>query len=62
MVEPNRPQMTMWRMRIARWIFMATNTHSEYKILSVFPRQQWLRERILMLRLYVHYMPCYEVW
>jgi len=26
-VEPDRPQMTMWRMRISRWIPRATNTH-----------------------------------
>jgi len=27
-VEWGRPQMTMWRMRIACWITKATNTHS----------------------------------
>ena len=27
-------------MRIARWIFKATNTHSEYLILTAFPLQQ----------------------
>ena len=32
-VEPGRPQMTIWRMRIACWIPKATNTHSEYVIL-----------------------------
>jgi len=26
-VEPDRPQMTIWRMRISRWIPRATNTH-----------------------------------
>ena len=35
-VEPNRPQMGIWRMRIARWIAKATNTHSEYVILLFF--------------------------
>jgi hypothetical protein len=29
-------------------------THSEYVILIHLPRQQWLRERASMLRLYVH--------
>ena len=29
-VELGRPQMTIWRMRIACWIPKATNTHSEY--------------------------------
>jgi len=32
-VERDRPQMTVWRMRIACWITKATNTHSEYVIL-----------------------------
>jgi hypothetical protein len=36
-VEPDRPQMTIWRMRIALWIPMATNTHSEYVALFYFP-------------------------
>jgi len=31
-VERGRPQMTIWRMLIARWIPKATNTHSEYVI------------------------------
>ena len=31
-VEPDRPQMTIWRMRIACWIPKATDTHSEYII------------------------------
>ena len=29
MVEPNRPQMTLWRVRYARWIPNATNTNLE---------------------------------
>jgi hypothetical protein len=49
-VEPDRPQMTIWRMRIACWIPKATNTHSEYVILIDFPMQQWLPERASMLR------------
>ena len=32
-VEPARPQMTIWRMLIACWTPKATNTHSEYVIL-----------------------------
>jgi len=27
-VEPDRPQMTVWRMRIAYWTPKATNTHT----------------------------------
>jgi hypothetical protein len=37
------------RMRIACWVTEATDTHSEYSILNVFARQQWLRERVTML-------------
>ena len=32
-VQWARPQMTIWRMRIACWIPKATHTHSEYVIL-----------------------------
>jgi hypothetical protein len=40
-VEPDRPQMTIWHMQIVCWITKATDTHSEYLILIFFPRQQW---------------------
>jgi hypothetical protein len=49
-VEPDRPQMTIWRMRIACWMPNATNTHSVYVLLIAFSLQQWLRERASMLR------------
>jgi len=35
-VQPDRPQMTIWRMRIACWIPKATNTHSQHAILIAF--------------------------
>jgi hypothetical protein len=38
------------RMRFARWITDATNTHSEYVILIAFPRQQVFRESASLLR------------
>jgi hypothetical protein len=38
------------RMRIACWITKATDKHSEYVIATAFPWQQWLRERVAMLR------------
>jgi hypothetical protein len=38
------------RMRFARWITKATDTHSQYVILIAFPWQQWLRERASMSR------------
>jgi hypothetical protein len=46
--EPDRPQIIRGT-RFACWITKATDTHSEYVILLAFPRQQWLRERALML-------------
>jgi hypothetical protein len=49
-VEPDRAQMTIWRMRIECWIPKATNTHSKYVILIAFPLQQWLQERASLLR------------
>ena len=48
-VEADRPQLTVWGMRIAVWMLKATNTHSEYVLLIVFPLQQWLHERALLL-------------
>jgi len=36
------------RIRLAFWISKATNTHSEYVILTAFPLQQWLHERTSM--------------
>jgi len=40
MVEPGRPQMTIWRKRFARCITLATNAHSEW-VIVIFSRQQW---------------------
>jgi hypothetical protein len=41
-VQPGRSQMTIWRMRISRWIPKATNTDSEYVIFA-FPLLQWYK-------------------
>ena len=49
-VERGRPQMTIWRLRIACWITKATDTHSEYVIPVAFPRRHWLRERFFLFR------------
>jgi len=38
-VEPDRPQLSIWRMRIAWFIPKVTNTHSEYAIFIAFPLQ-----------------------
>jgi hypothetical protein len=42
--------MTIWRIRIARYVPKATNTHSQYVILIAFQQQQWLHGRVSMLR------------
>jgi hypothetical protein len=47
------------RMRFACWITKATDTHSECVILIAFPRQQWLRERVSVLR-YTYTDSCFE--
>jgi hypothetical protein len=44
-VERGRPQIAIWRMRIACWITKATKTHSEYLLLIAFVQQEWLLER-----------------
>jgi len=44
MEEPDRLQMQIRRISVACWITKATGTHSEYVILTAFPRQQWMRE------------------
>ena len=49
-VQPDRLQMTIWRMRIAAWIPKATNIDSKYVILIALTRQQWLQECPSMLR------------
>ena len=47
--EPDRPQMTIWHLRIACWITKATDKRSEYVKLIPFPLQRWLREDASML-------------
>ena len=48
-VERDRPQMTIWRMRIACWIPKAAYIRSQCVIFIAFPLQQWLHERSSML-------------
>ena len=49
-VEWERSEMKIRRMRIACWITKATNRHPEYVILIPFPLQQWLHEHASVLR------------
>jgi len=42
------------RMRVEFWMAEATSTLSEYVILIAFALQQWLQERVLILR-YIYF-------
>jgi hypothetical protein len=54
--ERGKPQMKIWRMRIACWIRKATNTHSEYVILNAFSTATVVARTRLDVTLYVHYL------
>ena len=43
-IQPDRPQMTIWHVNIACWIPMVINTYLEYVPLIAFPLQHWLHE------------------
>jgi hypothetical protein len=43
-LERDRPQMTLWRMRIVRWITEAQNTFSDYVIIIAFLLKQYLHK------------------
>jgi len=49
-LQPDSPQMAIWRMHVVCWVTKATDTNSEYVILVAIPLQQWLHESALMLR------------
>ena len=48
-LQPGRPQMIIWRMRITCWTPKGTDKHSEYVKLNAFPLQQWLQDRASLL-------------
>jgi hypothetical protein len=54
MVERGRPQMTIWRMRIACWIPKATNTYSEFVIFIAFLLKKKVARTRLDVTLYAH--------
>ena len=57
--EPDRPHDDIIRrMRIACWIHMATNTHSECVLLIAFPLQNWLQRTRLSATL--QYIACLD--
>jgi len=43
----------------ACWITKATNEHSKYVRIIVFPREKWFRERGSTLCLYIHRLSCF---
>ena len=49
-VDPDRPQTTVWRMRIACWMTKAADTYLEYVIFVAFLLHQWLHDYASMLR------------
>ena len=55
---PGRPQMAMWCVHIAGWIPKATNTYSQYTLLTDFPLQQRLQKHPSILMLYLHCVSC----
>jgi hypothetical protein len=59
-VQPGRPQMTIWCMRSACWVTKATKTHSDYVVIMNFPLQRWLRERASMSR--CTYAACLDIF
>jgi hypothetical protein len=48
----------IWRMRYAFWITKASDIYPEYVVFIAFQRQQWLRRRAPMLRLWPAYIAC----
>jgi len=52
-VEPDKPQIAIWRMAVACWIPKATNTHLGYVIRIAFPLRYWLHENASILH-YTH--------
>jgi len=49
----------MQRMRVSFFLTKAIDTPSVHAIVTVFPRQRWLRERTLILRVYLIALPLF---
>ena len=63
MVQPDRPQVTIWRMRIACWITKATNLRAEYVILTVFSTTSAVARTRLTVTSYVGWCQIWsDVW
>jgi hypothetical protein len=61
MVQQDKPQMTIWRMHIARWILKAKNTHSEYVILNCSSTAIMLTRTLFNIPLHVHCQSCLDL-
>ena len=62
-VELDRPQMTIWRMRLACWIPNSTNINSEYVIIIDFSTGTVAARTRLDVTLYMHCVSClYILW
>ena len=59
-VQPGRPQVTIWRMRTACWITKARNAHPKYVLLIALPLQQQLHEHASTLR--CTYIACLVIY
>ena len=57
-VEPERPQMTIWRMRISRWVTKATHT-LEICNINCFSTTTIVARKRLYVTLYLHCLSCY---
>ena len=57
-VEPDKPKMKIWCMRIACCVSEATNTLSESVMLIASPLEQWNAQTHLNVTLYVHCLSC----
>jgi hypothetical protein len=60
-VEPDRPQMIIWRMRIECWIPKATNTHPAICNTNWFSNTTMSALTRLSIALYVHCLSCWEL-
>jgi hypothetical protein len=60
-LKPGRPQMTTWRMRITCWVPQATNAHSEYVIIKVFPTETVVARMRFRVTLFVRCLSTYSV-
>jgi hypothetical protein len=58
-VEPDIPQITIWRLHITYRMPKATDTHSEYVILIAFSTATMVEQTRLNITSYVYFLSCY---